>query len=803
MSAGLGGQLQVALGTAYTIERELGGGGMSRVFVARDQSLDRDVVIKVLSPELAATLSAERFTREIKLAAALQEPHIVPLLAAGATADGLPWYTMPFVSGESVRARILRGPLGAAEAVRILRNVAQALAYAHERGVVHRDIKPENVLLSSGTAVVADFGIAKALSASTTQAPGGTLTSIGTSIGTPAYMAPEQAVGDVATDHRADLYAWGVMAYELLSGAHPFARHTTPAALVAAHLTEIPAPLKITDGAPPLLAALVMRCLEKDPAKRPSAASEILAALDQVSVSGRTRSPVGVDTRPMRSRPLVVGVVAAVVLVVAFSAWRVNARAASPASGDAVKSLAVLPFESVGGDTANAYFAEGIADGLTTALAQLPGIRVAGRSSALRFKGKGASAKEVGSALSVSSVLDGTVRRAGGRVRVTAQLTGASDGLVVWTESYDREAKDVFALQDDITRAIVSALQVRLAANAKPTPVAGTANADAYDLYLRGLYLYRRRGPGLLHAAELLEQAIAKDSMFARAHAALATVLLSESYYLPIRMGDVLPRARAAAERAVALDPTLSDGHQALSIAHFHAFEWEPSEREARTAVTLDPSSAEAHYRLGFVLLSVGRVDEAIPEFEKAKASDPLYSIAGAYLGYSYALAGRVDAGVAEGRRAVDLDSMLAVNLSLLGRTYRQAGRSADALAIARRVVALTGEPRLVGLAANAIGRFGDRGEIRALIAKLESLPANTPRRNTGLAFAYLGSGDTTRALDAMERAMAGDGELLFSIVPNDFTFDPVRSSARFAAMLSRIHLDPARFTKANGGPSK
>jgi serine/threonine-protein kinase len=212
LSADLRQQLQETLGSAYSITRELGGGGMSRVFLARDESLGRDVAIKVLSPELSATLSADRFTREIKLAAALQEPHIVPVLAAGQTA-GLPWYTMPFVSGESLRGRLAHGRLGATEAMSILRNVAQALAYAHERGVIHRDIKPENVLLSSGTAVVADFGIAKAVSASTTQAPGGTLTSIGTSIGTPAYMSPEQAVGDSTTDHRADLYAWGIMAY--------------------------------------------------------------------------------------------------------------------------------------------------------------------------------------------------------------------------------------------------------------------------------------------------------------------------------------------------------------------------------------------------------------------------------------------------------------------------------------------------------------------------------------------------------------------------------------------------------------
>jgi len=799
LSADLREQLQETLGSAYSITRELGGGGMSRVFLARDESLGRDVAIKVLSPELAATLSAERFTREIKLAAGLQEPHIVPVLAAGHTA-GIPWYTMPFVSGESVRARIARGRLGAVEAMSILRNVAQALAYAHERGIIHRDIKPENVLLSSGTAVVADFGIAKAVSASTTQAPGGTLTSTGTSIGTPAYMSPEQAVGDSTTDHRADLYAWGVMAYELLSGAHPFARHTTAAALVGAHLTETPAALETSDAVPPEFAASVMRCLEKDPANRPRSASELLESLDQVHVStpGVRRTPAQSRSFPRRAM-LSVGL--AIVIAAGIGVWRMNARAAGPTetstAASGTKSLAVLPFESFGGDTANAYFAEGIADGLTTALAQLPGIRVAGRTSAARFKGGTATAKEVGSALSVGSVLDGTVRRVGGRVRVTAQLTGTSDGLVMWTQSYDREAKDVFALQDDITHAIVVALQGKFAGTAAPTaPAIGTTNADAYDLYLRGMYLYRRRGNGLLRAFELLEQAIAKDSNFARGHAAVATVLLSEPYYLPVRMGDVLSRARAAAERAVALDPNLPDAHQALAIAHFHASEWEMSEREARAAIALDPTSAEAHYRLGFILVTVGRTEESISEFGKAKAGDPLYSIAGAYLGYANSLAGHNDIAIAEGKRAVDLDTMLAVNYTLLGRSYKTAGRSAEALAVAHRLLTLATEPRVLGITANTLAVFGDTAESRGIVAKLEAMPANTPRRNTGLAFAYLGLGDTARALTAMERAVAGDGELLFSMVPLDHTYDAVRASPRFADILRRVKLDPARFTK-------
>jgi eukaryotic-like serine/threonine-protein kinase len=253
-------RLQTTLGTAYTLERELGGGGMSRLFVAREEALGRDVVVKVLAPQLAEGLSAERFTREVRLAAALQEPHIVPVLAAGTTAEGLPYYTMPYVRGESLRARLRQGSVLLGEAIGILRDVAMALDYAHTRGIVHRDIKPENVLLSGRTAVVTDFGIAKALQASKTAAPDGpagasTLTQAGSSLGTPAYMAPEQAAGDPQVDARADLYAWGVIAYELLAGRHPFAGKATTHELVAAHLAEAPRPVReIASGVPPALA---------------------------------------------------------------------------------------------------------------------------------------------------------------------------------------------------------------------------------------------------------------------------------------------------------------------------------------------------------------------------------------------------------------------------------------------------------------------------------------------------------------------------------------------------------------------
>ena len=338
MTSDLRAQLQAALGATYTIDRELGGGGMSHVFVARDEGLGREIVIKVLAPALAAGVSAERFTREIKLAAALQEPHIVPVLSAGVTTNGLPFYTMPFVHGHSLRARIDTGRLPFSQTTEILRNVAHALAYAHAHGVVHRDIKPENVLLSSGTAVVTDFGIAKALRLSKTMAPGGTLTEAGSSLGTPAYMAPEQAAGD-EVDERADLYSWGVIAYELLAGKHPFHDKKTAQQLMTAHLAERPKELldqlsaqERNDPAVRSLGALVMRCLEKQPSARVAGADELLATLEAASLPGAARTS---------RAAIVIGAVAILVaLVSGMGFWRSREKARATALLPRIQSLA-------------------------------------------------------------------------------------------------------------------------------------------------------------------------------------------------------------------------------------------------------------------------------------------------------------------------------------------------------------------------------------------------------------------------------------------------------------------------------
>lgn len=780
--------LQQALPDTLRLQRELGGGGMSRVFLARDEALGRDVVVKMLSPELAAGLSSERFTREIRLAASLQEPHIVPVLTAGATADGLPWFTMPFVEGESLRARITRGAMPAAEALGILRNVAQALAYAHARGIVHRDIKPENVLLSSGTAVVADFGIAKALSASRTQAPDATLTQAGMAIGTPAYMAPEQATGDQNTDHRADIYAWGVLAYELLQGTHPFADRTTPAAMTAAHIAT-PAPAVTAATVAPNIRALIARCLAKDPAERPSGMDALISAL-----STSAEAPAA-QARPRATRvPLAIGAAAIVAAVAGFAWWRSQSASPLPNAANqtastqaAAASLAVIPFASVGGDTTNTYLAEGIADELTTVLSRVPGLRLAGRATAARFKGSTLTATQLGDTLGVRTILLGSLRRAGDRVRITAELSDAGDGRVLWQDTFEEDARDVFRMQEQLAQAIAGKLQLRLSATATS---AGTTNPEAYDYYLRGMQVYRDRGPVYADAARYLDEAIKRDSMFSRAWAGKALAVNGSPFFQLVHPRDAIPVAEPAAQRAVALDSLSAEGHTALAAIAHARLDWTASEREAKRAIALDSLNTVSHWQLGFREINYGNVAAGQRAFERVQTLDPLFATGLVYLGYSEVLNGQTEMGVRRAVLAHELTPSLLSGQGMLLLTLLTAGENARAADYAARFAERTDDPMRIGLFALALRRGGRDAIAAGIERRLELMPDDVRGVWNSRFLARFGRGDVTGALAAMERAGAGDGDLLYSNVLVSPLFDALRTQPRFQAALRLFHLE-------------
>ncbi|MFN2315978.1 MAG: protein kinase, partial [Gemmatimonadales bacterium] len=431
-------RLTAALSRSYRLERELGAGGMATVYLAEDLKHTRQVAVKVLKPELGAVLGAERFINEIRTTANLQHPNLLPLFDSG-EADGFLFYVMPYVEGETLRARMdAERQLPVEETVRLMALLAGALDFAHARGVVHRDLKPENILLQAGQPIIADFGIALAVA----QAGGERVTQTGLSLGTPHYMSPEQAAGTPTVDARSDQYALGATAYEMLTGEPPHTGATTPA-IIARLMTERPRSIRaVRPAVPPGVETAIFRALEKSPADRFPSCGAFAAALtagarDTAVVPDRPAVGPGTLAQGTRRRRNLVGAVLVLVAIVGVGGvlkWRApSGDTAGAAASTDERSLAVLPFSSVGGDTANSYFAAGIADELTSALMQIPGLRLAGRASAARVKEQGGGAREIGEALNVAAVLDGSVRRSGGRIRVSAELTSAGDERVIWS----------------------------------------------------------------------------------------------------------------------------------------------------------------------------------------------------------------------------------------------------------------------------------------------------------------------------------------------------------------------------------
>lgn len=791
-------QLQTALSGSYTLERELGGGGMSRVFIAEETRLGRRVVVKVLSSELAAGVSAERFEREIRFAAQLQQANIVPLLSAG-NAAGVPYYTMPYVEGESLRARLEGGGLPLDDCIRILSDVARALSYAHAHGVVHRDIKADNVLLSHGAAMVTDFGIAKAIVEARAETHHETLTRTGMSIGTPAYMAPEQVTGDKATDSRADIYAFGCLAYELITGQLPFHGRSMQK-VFAAHITEVPTRVDaVRDGIPPWLADLVAQCLAKEPAQRPESGDEILRALSS-SRSGDTVAPVAAaptGTTHARRRTRTGVMIGALGTVFAGAAYAALAwRSAAPS---AIDSIAVLPFESVGGDTANAYFAEGMADELSTAIGKVGGVRVAARRSSAAVRGMGLTIAQIGERLDVRGVVTGSVRRAGDRMRVTAELASVATNATLWDSTYERSVTDVFALQDELTRAIVGALRLKLANTTASSPdnsVRGTANLEAYDLYMRGMHFYNRRGASLPKAMESFHLAIAHDSSFTRAWAAMALTLTSLVAYDPAADADELAqRSEAAAQRAVTLDSTSSDAYTALGRALMLARKWRAASGAFEKAIALDPASPLAHHQFGFFLLfGSTQYRRGLDELRMAVQLDPLDVTAGGWLGLALVLDGRAEEAIQVAQKAVEIDSMIGPSQWALMYANYVAGHPGAARARAQRARLYASN---FGVSAFVLARTGDVAGARGIIRTLEALPESS-RSQAFLGTAYLGLGDTARALSYLESAARGS-----YVLQNNFglpMFDELRGTVRFGALMRAYGLDDRILNSPRGG---
>jgi eukaryotic-like serine/threonine-protein kinase len=770
-------RLQAALTGRYRVERELGAGGMATVYLAEDIRHRRRVALKVLHDDLGSHVGAERFHREIEIASGLQHPHILTVHDSG-EADGLLWFTMPYVEGESLRDRLQRETqLPIDVALRIATEVADALDYAHRRGVIHRDIKPENILLSGSHALIADFGIGQVMG------PGGgpRITGAGLAIGTPAYMSPEQATAERELDSRTDVYSLGVMLYEMLAGEPPFAGPTAQSVLAKRFGGE-PLPIRrLRPGVPEGVEQAVTRALALAPADRFRTAGDLAAELT------RTPSPRRVP------KGLIIG---AILLVLAGAAWLAFGRrpAVATAAPGAPRSLAVLPFVNIGDDSATTkYFSDGISEELIVALGRLPGLRVASRTSSFA-RGGGAGVQDIGRRLGVEALLEGSVRRDGSRVRVIARLVLAATDSLLWGNEYESGAEHVFALQDSIAHAIVGALRLTLAATPGEVLVApATADAQAHDLYLQGRALVALRNEESLHRAiDAFRGALARDPRYAAAESGLADAFSFLSGFAAVAPGDAFPEARAAALRALALDSTIAEVHVSLGIiSMFYEWDWEGGRRHLERAIALNPSLAQAHQFMAWDLMLNDRPDEAVREMTLAQRLDPLSLIINTRVGTILRWTGHLDEALAPVQHALALDSTFISARVELARQYAAAGRFADALAV---------------IPSTQLGATADGGDTPACFTALAGRPAEARRLLAGLestakrqyvsqfmlAEAYVCLGDRDRTLQALDRG-ADERAFQLPFIKHEPLFAPLRADPRFNAVLQRMHLTPLR----------
>jgi serine/threonine protein kinase/tetratricopeptide (TPR) repeat protein len=783
-------RLKAALADRYRLDRELGRGGMATVWLAHDLKHDRPVALKVMRPELAATLGPARFLREIRLCARLQHPHILAVLDSGALRQDsggteLLWFTMPFVEGESLRGRIARdGQLPLADALRIARELADGLHYAHQHGVIHRDIKPENVLLSGSHALIADFGIARALAAD--EGRDDRLTDTGLALGTPHYMSPEQGAGERGLDARSDVYSLGCVLYEMLAGEPPFTGPNQQA-ILAKRLTG-PAPhVGTVREIPPAVDRAVARALARTPGDRFATAADFAAELETAA------QPETALPRPpratLRGRPVRALAVAAGLAIVLLGGWLVLGRGGSGGSAPPA-SAAVLPFVDMSPEKDQEYFSDGLTEELITSLSQVEGLRVAARTSSFQFKDGSADIREVGRRLDVGAVLEGSVRKSGNRMRIAAQLVSATDGYQLWSQAYDRELTDVFAVQEEIARAIVEALRVKLGvAEGVALSAAPTRDLEAYDLYLKGRFAWNQRtAAAITEAVKYLEQAVARDSGFARAWAALADAYILLVPYAGASREDTWPKARAAAERALALDSTLAEAHTALAYGSMiYGWDWPAAEASFRRAIAANPNYATAHHWYADFLAGRGRLEESVREMERAHALDPLSRIIGTELGWIYYLMRRDDEAEAQTRRTLALDPNYPHGSLILGLVFIAKGRYAEAIQALRQAIELGGDYDLQYAA--LISAYAGAGDSAAALRLMGDLTERAKRGEFGaftLAVAYGGLGETDRGIAALHQAI-DEQDIFMPEVFFDPMLDPLRRDPRFRKVEERM----------------
>lgn len=733
----------------YTLLGLLGKGGMGEVYRAHDTRLARDVAIKVLPADVAADPERiDRFRREARALAAISHPNIVTVYSVEQDGD-VHFLTMELVEGEGLDRLIAQQAMPLDRALQVAQAVVGALMAAHDKGIIHRDLKPANVVLSrSGTTKVLDFGLAKVRSSAVDDARTQMATEIGVVLGTPAYMSPEQVSG-LDVDCRTDMFSFGVLLYEMLTGVRPFAGRS-PAELATSILRDAPAPLQSLRSSVPLdIAGVVARCLEKDATARFVSMADVQRAL----LSGR-------------------------------------AVAAVPEAGP---SIAVLPFKNLSSDADSEFFSDGLAEEILNALSQIDGLRVAARTSSFSFKGKNVDLAEIGAKLRVGTVLEGSVRRAGNRIRVTAQLIDVANGFQLWSERYDRELADIFDVQDEIARAIAGKLKITLAGASSRLVKPATSNLQAYELYLRGRALLLKRGRHAAEGIECLKRAVDLDPDFAPAWAGLADAFTVHSYWGITPPAESAPRALTAARRAVELDPLNAEAHCALAMPLLYwARDFDAAETAFLRSVELNPHYTQGRCWHGLFSLQWvrGQIDDGVAETRTACQNDPLSAYAASLYAMSLGCAGRAEEGVVPARLAVERDPDALLSHWVLGLVAHWSGEFEESIAAFQRALAVSGRSAFpLAQLALAYGDWGRPAEARATYDELVALSARTYVPCTMLAIAASGAADMETAIGFAVRACDEREPILLLSARLFPGLQRLRPDPRFDAVLRRLGL--------------
>jgi serine/threonine-protein kinase len=686
----------------YEILALLGTGGMGEVWKARDTRLNRIVAVKRLNGR-----HSQRFEQEARAIAALNHPHICQIYDVGAD-----YLVLEYIEGQTLADRLrTRGGLGlpAEEAVAIARQIAEALEEAHRVGILHRDLKPANVMITTkGATKLLDFGLARLATADADA----TRTVVGTVLGTPAYMSPEQAEGK-PLDARSDIFSFGAVLYEMLSGQRAFEGTTTAQGLNPVLRDK---PLRLQTR--PVLDRLVRQCLAKQPGSRFQTITEVRSALEQAvrEFSSAHRS----DELPPY-----------------------------------VPSIAVLPFVNMSADKENEYFSDGLAEEIINVLANTPGLKVAGRTSSFFFRGKDVEFEEIGQRLRVDHILEGSVRKSGSRLRVTAQLIKVADGFHLWSERYDREMTDIFALQDEVTQAIAAALQVRLSPEAA-VPRRRTPDLRAYDAYLKALDQWSRPTPeSLLRAKEHLDRAIALDPDFAPAYTALGLYYSMQASLGNRPTREVIPLARAAVHEALRIDPSLPEPHALLGVwaGGYEEYDWHAAEQHWRCALAREPVSCHVRFWYGnHYLLPLGRFHDAVDAMAKGLEGDPLSLLYRHHFADGLRNAGRLEEAEVELRRILELDGSFAWAVGTLGVLCAQQGKWDEALALSEKAYSLSGLPLVAGQLAALLARTDQTSRADTLLAGLRS--GTAWGASAGMAMFHALRGELDQATEWVERAI-------------------------------------------------